>query len=370
MELDPYTVAAHAGSPRELGSPSAPGIAAASFYLSEGDPTKVPYAYGRHGNPTWEALESALGELENARALIFASGQAAALALMLHLSESRARFVVPSDGYYGTRKLGSMLERHGVELISLDLSDFDAVERALTAKPSVLWAETPTNPFLRVVDLRRLAVLARAAGSPFVVDNTTATAALQKPLDLGADVTITSLTKAASGHSDVVLGSIATRKDELLDALRNWRANGGMIAGPFEAWAVLRGLKTLPLRIARQSESAYAFAEHLVTHPKVAKVYYPPIDRDSKKIAESQMRGGFGPLVSFEVKGGAAEADRVVDAARIIRPGTSFGGVESSWERRARWTSETAPPNLIRVSIGIEDIGDLVGDLDRALATI
>ncbi|MCC6407319.1 MAG: PLP-dependent transferase, partial [Planctomycetes bacterium] len=385
MEVDLSTLAAHAGARHEHGGPSATPIHPASFYLSAGDPADVPYAYGRHGNPTWEALESALGQLESARALVFASGQAASLALVLALATgatttavaaspggaslgARRRFVLPHDGYYGTRKLADLLRPLGIEPVIVDMTELVSVERALTAAPSVLWAESPTNPYLRVLDLRALATLAKGAGSPFVVDNTTATAALQRPLDLGADATITSLTKAVSGHSDVVLGAIATRKDSIYDAARNWRANAGLIAGPFEAWAALRGLKTLPLRLARQSESALALAEHLVTHPKVARVHHPAVDPRSRALAERQMSGGFGPLLSFEVRGGADEADRVVAAARLIRPGTSFGGVESSWERRARWTSETAPPNLIRLSVGIEAVADLSDDLDRALA--
>ncbi|MCE9593880.1 MAG: PLP-dependent transferase [Planctomycetes bacterium] len=370
MEVDLNTLAAHAGSRHDSGAPSATPIQPASFYLSSGDPGDLAYAYGRHGNPTWEALESGLGDLEGARSLVFASGQAAALALMLSLADGRARFVLPDGGYYGTRKLLDLLRPRGLEFVNVDMTDLAAVELALTATPSILWAESPTNPFLRVLDLRALATLARAAGAPFVVDNTTATAALQRPLDLGADATITSLTKSVSGHSDVVLGSIATRKSSILDAARNWRANAGLIAGPFEAWVALRGLKTLPLRIARQSENALSLAEHLVTHPQVARVYHPAVDPRSKTLAEVQMRGGFGPLFSFEVKGDAGVADRVVAGARLIRPGTSFGGVETSWERRARWASETAPPNLIRVSAGIEAIEDLVQDIDRALASV
>lgn len=370
MSLDPSTLAAHAGSSLAQGAPSAPAIHLAAYYVSAGDPTQLEYAYGRHGNPTWEALESALGELEGARALLFSSGQAAALALMLVLTEQRPRVVLPHDGYYGSRKLAQMLQTRGVEPSIVDMGDLGAVERALTGRPSVLWAETPTNPFLRVLDLRRLSALARAAGSPMVVDNTTATPALQLPLDMGADATITSLTKSASGHADVLLGSVATRGDELFERLRNWRSNGGMIPGPFEAWAALRGLKTLPLRIARSSENALALARHLAAHAKVERVHYPSLDPATREVALQQMQHGFGPLLSFEIRGGAYDADRVVGAARLVKPGTSFGGVESSWERRARWASESAPENLIRMSVGIEAPADLIADVDRALASL
>lgn len=367
MQVDLDTLAAHAGDRHESGAPSAPPIHAASFYLSSGDPADAPYAYGRHGNPTWEALEAALGALEGARSLVFASGQAAALSLMFALAPERKRVVLAHDGYYGTRKLVDLLRPFGLEPVTVDLAQLALVERELASAPSVLWAESPTNPLLRVLDLGALSALAKSAGAPFVVDNTTATAALQRPLDLGADATVTSLTKAVSGHSDVVLGSIATRNDRIYDVARNWRANAGLVAGPFEAWIALRGLKTLPLRIARQSASALALAEHLVTHPKVARVHHPAVDPRSKDLAERQMRG-FGPLVSFELHGGRAEADRVVASARLIRPGTSFGGVESSWERRARWASESAPEGLIRLSVGIEALDDLLSDIDSALA--
>lgn len=366
MALDPSTRAAHGGSARNLGDSSSAAIELGSFYLSQGDPTQLPYAYGRTGNPTWEALESALGDMENARATGFASGLAGSFALMLALGKTHPRLVLASDCYYGTRKQAQMLAAHGIELISTDHGDFSAVENALAHGPAILWSESPTNPLLRVHDLRRLSALARVHGARFVVDNTTATAALQQPLDLGADAVVTSLTKATSGHSDVILGSVTTREAGIHESVREWRNYAGAIPGPFEAWIALRGLKTLPLRIEKQSSSATSLAAMLAAHPKVAAVHHPSIG--ARALAETQMRGGFGPLVSFEVKGGAPAADRAIAAAKIIRPGTSFGGVESSWERRARWAAETAPEGLIRLSVGIESLGDLEADLRSALA--
>ncbi len=367
MADDPATRIVHAGRSREAGSPSVPPIVTASFVTSAGDPAELPYAYGRDGNPTWEPLEAALGSLEDAGALAFASGQAASLALVLELTGTRKRLVLPSDGYYNTRKLADMLRGHGIDPVAVDLQDLDAVRVALGAEPAALWVETPTNPLLRVMDLERLGTLAADAGAPMVVDNTVATAVLQRPLEWGAAASLYSLTKAASGHSDLLLGAVVSRDEALLARLRAWRSAGGGIAGPFEAWLAHRGLLTLPLRIARQSETALAVARFLAAHPRVRRVHYPGVEPATLAVAERQMQGGFGPLLSFELDGDAAAADAVIAAARLVRPGTSFGGVESSWERRARWASETAPESLIRLSAGLEAPADLLADLEQAL---
>jgi cystathionine gamma-synthase len=268
----------------------------------------------------------------------------------------------------------------------VDLRDLAAVERELAAAPSVLWAETPTNPLLRVADLARLGALAAAAGAPMVVDNTVATGLLQRPLEAGATASLYSLTKAVSGHSDVILGAVVSRDQDLLAALRAWRSTGGGIPGPFEAWLALRGLKTLPLRIARQSDSALAIARHLAAHPRVAAVHYPGVDKSIAELARRQMPRGFGPLLSFQVSPDSASqdsasqdsasqdsadaADKVVASSELILPATSFGGVESTWERRARWPAETAPAGLIRLSVGVEPAGDLITDIDQALEVL
>ena len=359
----------HAGTQRHPGAPASPPLVPASVYASWGEPDP-PRAYGRSGNPSWEALEQALGIMEDAEAVVFASGQAASMALMLALAEGRRQILLPDDGYYNTRMLADQLRPHGAAPGPVDLLDHAQVEHHLGAGPSVLWAETPTNPLLRVADLAGLARLASAADTPMIVDNTVATGLLQKPLDLGALASLCSLTKAASGHSDVLLGAVLTRDPRLLGDLRNWRAVGGGIPGPFESWLALRGLKTLALRVTRQSESALAIARHLATHPRVRAVHYPGTNEATLEVASRQMPRGFGPLLSFEVDGTAAETDAVVKAAQIILPATSFGGVESAWERRARWSSETAPESLIRLSAGIEPVDDLLADIDQSLAAI
>jgi cystathionine beta-lyase/cystathionine gamma-synthase len=275
--------------------------------------------------------------------------------------------VFARDGYYNTRALAARLRPHGAEPVAVDLLDLAEVERALSQGPAVLWAETPTNPLLRVCDLARLGELAAARGAPFVVDNTTGTGLLQRPLELGALVSVYSLTKSISGHSDVLGGALLTRDAALAAELRVWRTSGGGIPGPFESWLVLRGIKTLPLRIERQSASAMAIAAFLARHPRVTAVHYPGVNPGTLEVARRQMPRGFGPLLSFEITGTAADADNVVGAARLVVPATSFGGVESSWERRARWAAETAPPTLIRLSAGIEPAEDLIADINAAL---
>jgi cystathionine beta-lyase/cystathionine gamma-synthase len=360
----------HAGTSRVLGQPATPPLVPASIYVSDAEPRR-DRGYGRDGNPGWEALEEALGGLEDAQAVAFASGQAASMALMLTVAQGRSRIVLPADGYYGARVLADKLRPHGAVPVHVDLQDLAAVARELKAAPSVLWAETPTNPLLRVADLAGLAEAAAAADAPMVVDNTTATSLLQRPLDWGAAASLYSLTKAISGHSDVIAGAVVSRESELLNGLRAWRSSGGGILGPFEAWLALRGLKTLPLRIARQSDSALQIAQHLAAHPRVRAVHYPGVDSSTLAVARRQMPNGFGPLLSFEVIPDQAKAaDRVVASARLILPATSFGGVESTWERRARWPSETAPAGLIRLSVGVEPVADLIADIDRALSTL
>ena len=358
----------HAGTDRAAGRPATPPLVPASIYVSDGVP-QPGRGYGRESNPGWEALEEALGGLEDAQAVAFASGQAASMALMLALAEGRERIVLAADGYYGTRVLAGRLRPHGAVPVPVDLCDLAAVERELKAAPSVLWAETPTNPLLRVADLAGLAQAAAAAGAPMIVDNTAVTGLLQRPLDWGAAASLYSLTKAISGHSDVIAGAVVSRDEKLIADLRAWRTSGGGIPGPFEAWLALRGMKTLPLRIARQSASALAVTRHLVSHQRVHAVHYPGVDPAAIEIARRQMPDGSGPLLSFEV-GSAEAADRVVASSRLILPATSFGGVESTWERRGRWAGETAPAGLIRLSVGVEPAADLIADIDRALDTL
>ena len=242
--------------------------------------------------------------------------------------------------------------------------------RAAPTQPEIVAQATFDTSYLLAL---YMAQLAAAAQAPMVVDNTVATGWLQRPLDAGATASLYSLTKAASGHSDVILGAVVSRDPDLLAELRAWRSSGGAIPGPFEAWLALRGLKTLPLRIERQSHSALVIAAHLAGHPGVAAVHYPGINKSTLELAARQMPGGFGPLLSFQLAPGgpdtARAAEQVVQSSRLILPATSFGGVESSWERRGRWAGETAPDGLIRLSVGVEPAADLIADIDAALST-
>lgn len=357
----------HAGIGREPGEPVVQPPVLASILASVGEPR--PGDYGRGGNATWTALEEALGAIEDADAVVFSSGQAASMALMLALADGREAILLPGDGYYNARVLAGRLRPHGAAPVLVDLQDHGAVGAALgtARRGAVLWAETPTNPLLRVADLAALGRLAAAAGAPMIVDNTVATGLLQRPLDLGAVASLCSLTKSASGHSDLILGAVMTRDPVLAAELRSWRTLGGGIAGPLEAWLAIRGLKTLPLRIDRQSATAQAVAEYLAAHPRVTAVHYPGVTPATLAVARAQMPRGFGALLSFELAGDAADADAVFAASRLILPASSFGGVESTWERRGRWAGETAPGSLIRLSAGIEPVADLVADLGRAL---
>jgi cystathionine gamma-synthase len=367
VEFSVESLLVHGGTERVAGAPLGPPLLPTSVYVSQGAPGGGP-GYGRNENPGWAAVEAALAALEGpgAFAVTFASGQAASMALMLALAEGREAIVFPSDGYFNTRALARRLRPHGARAVAVDLLDLAAVAAALGDGPAELWAETPTNPLLRVADLTALGSLAAAAGAPLVVDNTVATGLLQKPLDFGAAASVYSLTKSVSGHSDVLGGAVVTRDAALASSVLSWRTDGGAIPGPFESWLVLRGLKTLELRIARASANALTVARFLAAHPRVTAVHYPGLSPSAAAL--KQLPRGFGPLLSFELSGPAADADAVVAAARLIVPATSFGGVESSWERRARWPAETAPDTLIRMSCGIEPVADLLADLAAALS--
>ena len=358
---------AHAGIARTPGEAVVQPPALTSILTSLGEPG--PGDYGRGGNATWTALEEALGAIEDADAVVFSSGQAASMALMLALARDRDAILLPRDGYYNARVLADRLRPHGAAPAEVDLQDHGEVERELAAAPrgAVLWAETPTNPLLRVADLARLGRLAAAAGAPMIVDKRSPPDPCSGRLTSASVASLCSLTKSASGHSDLILGAVMTRDPVLAAELRSWRTLGGGIAGPLECWLAIRGLKTLPLRIERQSSTALALAGYLVAHPRVTAVHYPGVTAGTLAIARAQMPRGFGPLLSFELDGTAANADAVVAAARLIIPASSFGGVESTWERRGRWAGDAAPGSLIRLAAGIEPAVDLIADLGQAL---
>jgi cystathionine gamma-synthase len=354
-ELSPATRVVSLGRvPREPGAQVGAPLILTSTYHADG-----PVNYARAGNPTWAAFEEALGSLEGGEALVLASGMAA-IAAALSLVPHGGRVVVPSAAYNGTLvTLADRAQTGEVEVTHVDVTDTDAVVAALEGA-TMLWIESPTNPLLDVADVEALAHAARDRGVLVVVDNTFATPLLQKPLTLGADVVVHSATKYLSGHSDLLLGATVTRADDagraLHERIRRHRQLHGAIAGPMETWLALRGLRTLSVRLERACANAAVLASRLEGHAGVERVRYP----------------GFGAMISIDVAGDAEGAERVAAATRIWVHSTSLGGVESQVERRRRQPGEpeVVPENLLRLSVGIEDVEDLWRDLDTALDAI
>jgi cystathionine gamma-lyase len=323
-----------------------------------------PFTYGRYSNPTWSAYEAALSELEGGDALVFASGMAAVAAVLSATLRPGDVVVLPSDGYYTVRLLAEgYLTEMGVK-VRLAVSG-DLQRQALDAA-RLLWLESPTNPGLDVCDLRALAAAARDNGTLVAVDNTTATPLAQQPLALGADISVCSDSKAMTGHDDLLLGHVATRDRELLARLLAYRTQGGAIPGPMETWLAHRSLATLDVRVRRQSANALTIAEALWRHPAVLGCRFPGLPDDPAHHQASRQMSLYGPIVSFTLADQRA-AERWLAALRLVTPATSFGGVHSTAERRARWGGDNVHPGFIRLSLGIEDPEDLVHDVNQAL---
>jgi cystathionine gamma-lyase len=362
----PGTRAVHAGLPEpRQGEPFLPGPALASPYHLSGAPEDAAFGYNRDDNPTWSLYEAALGELEGGEAVLFASGMAAVAAVLLPVLDRVGAVVVPADGYPGVRAMaGEQLAPRGVEVRAVATDD-TAIRAALDGAALVL-IESPSNPRLDVVDLAALCEDARAAGALVAVDNTVATPLGQQPLDLGADLSVTSASKMVTGHSDLTMGFVTTRDPERAASLRAWRTRTGAVPGPVEAWLAHRSLATLHLRLDRSCVNALALAELLSAHPDVVEVRYPGLPSDpGHEVARRQMRR-FGPVVSFTLES-AERAQRFLSAARLVLEATSFGGVHTTAERRGRWGSDDVPEGLIRFSAGCEDTVDLLDDVERAL---
>ncbi|MCV7279717.1 cystathionine gamma-lyase [Mycolicibacterium flavescens] len=346
------------------GSPVAPQpVSAATFHLSADEAAGLD-TYGRSGNPTWRQLESALAELEGATAaLTFASGMAAITAALRVLAKPGTKLVVPADGYYQVRRYASeYLAPQGVTVVEASAEQMCEA----SADADVVLAESPANPGLDVVDLYRLAMQCRRRGAILVVDNTTATPLGQQPLSLGADVVVASATKALSGHSDLVAGYVASSRADLMSALERERLLAGAVLGGFEAWLVLRSLGTAGLRFERQCQNAAALAVMLHTHPAVRAVRYPGLPGDpAHGVACAQMKR-FGGLVAVELADAAA-VEALVRRSALLVASTSFGGIHTSVDRRARW-GDAVSEGFARISLGIEDTDDLVADVEQALA--
>ena len=373
-DLSPATLAVTAGRPaRDPGAPVNPAVVLSSTYVSAGVPQPGDPMYTRYDAPTWHPFEEALGALEASPlpALVFGSGMAA-VAATLALVPRGGRVVLPRHAYQVTLVLtADLAERSGLQVQTVDIADTDAT-LAATHGAAMLWVESPTNPMLEVADLPALVAGAHAAGALVAVDNTFATPLGQQPLVHGADVVVHSVTKYLAGHSDVVLGAAVTGDPDLRARLAAYRTTHGAIAGPWEVWLALRGLRTLALRVERSQRSAGVLAARLAEHPAVAEVRYPGLPTDPGHERASRLLGGFGSIIGLRPQGGRAAADAVVDAVRLWVPATSLGGVESMLERRRRFATEspTVPEDLLRLSVGIEDVEDLWRDLERALTSL
>ncbi|MFJ9061458.1 cystathionine gamma-lyase [Streptomyces sp. NPDC102409] len=362
------TRAVRAGLPEpEQYEPTLPGpVFAAHFHLS-GDPVG-PYTYGRDTNPTWTRLERAIGELEapgeEVGTTVFASGMAAVSAVLLSQARTGDVVVLPDDGYQALPLVREQLEAYGVEVRTAPTGGDAQLELLDGAK--LLWIETPSNPGLDVCDVRRLVEAAHAAGVLVAVDNTLATPLGQRPLGLGADFSVASDTKGLTGHGDILLGHVTCRDPELIAGVRRWRKVVGAIPGPMEAWLAHRSLATLQLRIDRQCATASLLAEALAERTDVTGLRYPGLPGDpSYPVAMRQMRR-FGSVVSF-VLADKGTAERFLAALRLVDDATSFGGLRSTAERRARWGGDAVPEGFIRFSVGAEDPEDLLADVERAL---
>jgi cystathionine gamma-synthase len=326
-----------------------------------------PIGYGRYGNETWSALEDAISILEGGKTLLFSSGMAAISAVFSLLPEGSV-VVAANNGYQGTTTLLKKL--HESEKLKVRFVNLANTDETVAAIPGaqMLYLESPLNPLLEIIDLPKLIAAGKAAGCGVAVDNTLATPLLQNPLALGADIVIHSVTKYLSGHSDLILGSLSTNDSALYNRLEQSRRYGGAIAGPFEAWIALRGVRTLALRMQRSQENALELATRLSKDGRVAKVRYPGLPTDAyHQMAKSFMKG-FGAMISFDVNGTVDQVDLMCNSSRLITNATSLGGVESIWERRRRWATESAsvPENLIRFSVGIENVDDLWADIEHA----
>ena len=335
------------------------------------------YEYARGGNPTRTSLEQLLASLEGgARAYSFASGLAAEDALLRSVLKPGDHIIMGNDVYGGTHRLVSRIfVPWGVSLSTVDMSDLDAVRHAIRPDAThILWVETPSNPLMKISDIAALAELGHAAGALVVVDNTFASPYLQRPLELGADVVIHSTTKYLGGHSDVLGGAVILRDEELADKVGFLQFGAGAVSGPMDAWLTVRGIKTLAVRLERHSSNAQTIAEALVGHPKLEAVYYPGLPgHPGHELAARQMRA-FGGMLSVAVKGGSAPAKKFAESTTLFQLAESLGGVESligypaeMTHASVKGTALEVPDNLVRLSVGIEDVADLLADVLGAL---
>ncbi len=366
--MHPDTRALHAGhTPNTTPGPFMPGPQFSSTYITPGDPSEHALLYGRFNNPTWTAWEKALADLEGGAALAFSSGMAAVTALFATVLRPGDTVVLPADCYYTTRQLiAGWFAEHGIKHRLVPTTTVPA-KGAFDGARLVL-AETPSNPELAIADIAAWAAEARAAGALLAVDNTTATVALQQPLALGATFSVASDTKMLTGHADLVLGHVATSSTEWFEKLLLWRKLGGAIPGPMEVWLAHRALGTVGVRLARQCDSAMAVATMLSGRRDVHNVLYPGLAAHPGHDAAARQMRRPGCVLSFDV-GSKERATAFLGALTLVREATSFGGIHSTAERRARWGGDAVTDGFVRFSCGIEATEDLLADIQQALAT-
>lgn len=375
------TIAIHAGQePDPTTGAAVVPIYATSTYVQEAPGVHKGYEYSRTDNPTRTAIQIQLAALEgvgegDAGGCVATSSGLAATAMIGYLLNPGDHIVLPNDAYGGTfRLVASVLAAHGIEWSAADLTDADGVASAMQSNTKLIWVETPTNPLLRIVDIAAAAEVAGAGGARLAVDNTFATPYLQQPLSLGADMVVHSSTKYLGGHSDTVGGAIVTNDGDLHERLRFLQNATGPIPGPFDAYLVLRGIKTLALRMERHEQNAGAIARFLDSDARVEQVWYPGLPTDpGHDVASSQM-SGYGGMISFTPRGGVEAAESIVGRTRLFFLAESLGGVESLIEMPAAMTHLSVegtdlevPDDLVRLSVGVEHVDDLLSDLDRAL---
>jgi cystathionine beta-lyase/cystathionine gamma-synthase len=354
-------------------------IVLASTFVQSSPGEHQGYDYARSGNPTRSTLEQCLASLEGGKhGAAFASGCAAMSALFQTLRPGD-HIVVGDDVYGGTfRLLDKVVQPMGIELSWVDLTDLGELERALRPETKLVWVETPTNPLLKIIDIEQVVRIAHGRGIRVGVDNTFATPVLQKPLELGADVVVHSTTKYINGHSDVVGGVVVTNEDELGEQMHFLQKTVGAVPSPFDCYMVLRGVKTLPVRMERHCESARALAEWLEARPEVERVIYPGLDAHPQKELAARQMSAPGGIISFVVSGGLEPTKRMLERTRLFTLAESLGGVESLIEHPAIMTHASVPKEnreklgisdgLVRVSVGLESLKDLQADLERAFA--
>jgi cystathionine gamma-lyase len=362
------------------GEPLHPSPVFAAPYHTPGDPADAMYSYARSHNPTWTALEKAIGQMESgqfaaghanagdsyrANALVFASGMAACSAIFGAVLRPGDAVVLPGNAYFAARQLmQGYFEKMGIVIRYAPTAGNAQGEHLEGAR--LLWIETPSNPTMEICDIAALCEQAHVAGALVAVDNTTATALGQRPLALGADFSVASDTKSMTGHSDILLGHVATRDRELLQKVEEWRTLVGGVLGPMEAWLALRSLGTLPLRLERSSQNAQRIAEFLAARPEVSSVLYPGLPGHPGHAVAARQMQYFGAVLSFELADKAA-AEAFFTKAKLITEATSFGGTCTCAERRARWGGDAVPDGFIRLSAGLENIEDLLADMAQAL---